>query len=221
MTGLIEAVSTGGTPPTSEEDYWGGTVPWLTPKDLSGNKLSIYVSDTERTLTSSGLRACASGLLLPGTVLLTKRAPVGLVAVNTVGMAINQGFLAFRCGHLLRPLYLAYWLRVNRPYLDQVANGSTYPELYLSDLFEFQISVPSMQDQDKILEIVAALQFANSLTIPLEQASPNLEGLAEIHQFRARISSLTDEILPALFSGLLSVETLVSILPRANERAAA
>ena len=49
--------------------------------------------------------------------------------MNAVPMATNQGFLNFQCGTKLRPVYLAYWFRVNKPYLELVANGSTYPEL--------------------------------------------------------------------------------------------
>jgi len=63
-------------------------------------------------------------------------------------MATNQGFLNFQCGPGIRPLYLAYWFRANKPYLDLIANGSTYPELYKGDLFEFHIAVPSLEEQD-------------------------------------------------------------------------
>lgn len=87
---------------------------------------------------------CGAKLLQPGTVLLTKRAPVGAVAVNAVPMTTNQGFLNFRCGPLLRALFLAHWLLANTRYLQKIANGSTYLELYKSDLFEFEVAVPSV-----------------------------------------------------------------------------
>ncbi|MFO7871261.1 MAG: restriction endonuclease subunit S [Kiritimatiellia bacterium] len=32
----IAEVIGGGTPKTKKEEYWGGDIPWLTPKDLSG-----------------------------------------------------------------------------------------------------------------------------------------------------------------------------------------
>lgn len=221
LVGLIDSVVTGGTPATTQDEYWDGPIPWLTPKDLSRRRDGIYVSETERTLTDSGLRACASGCLPPATVLLTKRAPVGLVAVNTVDMAINQGFLAFRCGPLLRPLYLAYWLRINRSYLDQIANGSTYPELYLSDLFELQMSVPDLDQQDKVLSIVAALQFAVSLAIPFEQSPTDLQALADIHRFKGRFSDLIDRLLPALFSGRIDISSFSGLNLPSYERQAA
>ena len=125
--GLVDGVDTGSTPLTTREEYWDGGIPWLTPKEVTGLGHGVYVSSTERTISELGLRNCSARLQPTGTVMLTKRAPVGAVAVNAVPMATNQGFLNFRCGRLLRPLYLAYWLRVNGPYLDLVATWLDLP----------------------------------------------------------------------------------------------
>lgn len=109
------------------------------------------VTTTERKVTEKGLRNSSAKIFPPGTVMLTKRAPVGAVVINAVPMATNQGFLNFECGRRIRPLYLAYWFRANHAYLNLVANGSTYPEIYKSELFEFEIAVPETDIQDKIV----------------------------------------------------------------------
>ena len=72
-------------------------------------------------------------------------------------MTTNQGFLNFRCGRRLLPLFLYYWFRANRRYLDAVANGSTYPELYGYDLFEFTLALPSIEEQRDIVAILGTL----------------------------------------------------------------
>jgi restriction endonuclease S subunit len=199
--GLIEAVDSGTTPSTTRDEYWDGGVPWVTPKEVSALGGAMYVSSTERTISQSGLASCSAKMLPVGTVMLTKRAPVGCVAVNAVPMATNQGFLNFRCGPKLRPLYLAHWLKVNRPYLDLVANGSTYPELYIGDLFEFHISVPSIEEQDRILEFIDALQLVTLLGEPLQQSVPNPEAVVPIQKQNERLSNIQDSILPLLLSG--------------------
>ena len=109
--GLIIRADSGGTPSTTESTYWDGDIPWLTPKDISNHVDRILVSSTERMLTRKGLLNSGSKLFAPGTVMLTKRTPVGLVAINAASMATNQGFLNFECGPMLRPLYLAYGLK--------------------------------------------------------------------------------------------------------------
>lgn len=205
VNGLILQVDTGSTPLTSKDEYWDGGIPWLTPKEITRFTNNLFVTRTERTISSAGLANSSAKILPTGTVMLSKRAPVGAVAVNAVPMATNQGFLNFTCGPHLRPLYLAYWLRANRPYLDMVANGSTYPEIYVTDLFEFEIAVPEVDVQDKILELIGALQFVSALGLPLEQSVMSTDALLSIQDQNQRLSALREAILPLLLSGELDV----------------
>jgi type I restriction enzyme S subunit len=120
-------------------------------------------------------------------------------------MATNQGFLNFQCGPALKPLYLAYWLRANTAYLDLVANGSTYPELYQGDLFEFEIAVPSVDVQDKIVKVLSAMQFLALMGLPLEQSVTSPEGMVAIQNQTRRLEAIQDQMLPLLLSGQLDV----------------
>ena len=206
---VIVRVDSGGTPSTGVEEYWDGDVPWLTPKEITTFSDGLFVSRTERSITQLGLDNSAAKLMPPSTVMLSKRAPVGAVAVNAVPMATNQGFLNFRCGKLLRPLYLAFWLRANTPYLDKVANGSTYPELYQNDLFEFEISIPPLHVQDSILDVLSALQFAALMGLPLEQSVSDPERMVAVQAQNRRLSEIRNEILPLLLSGTLDVSSLI------------
>ncbi len=206
--GIINNVDSGGTPNTAESEYWDGDIPWLTPKEITALTDGVYVSKTERTITSKGLNNSAAKILPPGTVMLTKRAPVGSVVINAVHMCTNQGFLNFQCGPKLRPLYLVYWLRANKLYLDRVANGSTYPELYKSDLFEFEIAVPPLQEQDAILSVISALQYILLLGLPLEQSVTTPEQMISMQEQNRRLQSIRDDLLPKLLSGELDVSQI-------------
>lgn len=202
---LIKRADSGGTPSTRREDYWDGGIPWLTPKEIVGFTEGLFVTRTERSITESGLTNSAAKMLPAGTVMLTKRAPVGSVVVNAVPMATNQGFLNFHCGLSLRPVYFAYWLRANRPYLDSVANGSTYPELYRGDLFEFEIAVPAVEVQDKIVEVLGALQFVSLMGLPLEQSVASPDEMLALQERTHRLSTIRDQILPLLLAGQIDV----------------
>ena len=86
-----------------------------------------------------------------------------------------------------------------------VANGSTYPEIYVTDLFEFEIAVPEVDVQDKILELIGALQFVSALGLPLEQSVMSTDALLSIQDQNQRLSALREAILPLLLSGELDV----------------
>jgi restriction endonuclease S subunit len=211
---LIAQVDSGGTPSTGNAEYWDGDIPWLTPKEITAFENGFFISRTERTITAEGLAQSAAKLFRAETVMLTKRAPVGAVAINAVPMATNQGFLNFQCGQKLRPLYLACWFRVNRPYLELVANGSTYPELYKSDLFEFEIAVPSLEEQDAIIGVIGALQYANLLGMPLEQSVSSSEAMIRIQEQNRRLRSIRDSIMPLLLSGAVSAGKALALSER-------
>lgn len=205
--GLIIEVSSGATPKTAIDEYWDGDIPWLTPKEITGSE-GIYVGFTERNITQLGLKNSSTKLFRSGTVMLSKRAPVGAVAVNTRDMCTNQGFLNFSCGEKLKPLYFAYWLKINKPYLDAIANGSTYPELYKSDLFEFQIAVPSIKEQDKILNIIGALQFASLSGNAMEQSVTDIEKIKDIRSASNKLKVAIDDLMYLIFSGEITVDEL-------------
>ncbi|MEW5987755.1 MAG: restriction endonuclease subunit S [Chloroflexota bacterium] len=203
--GVITNVESGGTPSTVNSKFWDGDIPWLTPKEITPYSDRVYVSKTERTITIKGLSNSGAKLMPAGTVMLTKRAPVGYVVINAIPMTTNQGFMNFQCGPKIRPLYLAYWLRANRPYLEIVSNGSTYPELYKGDLFEFKIAVPPIDEQDAILNVISAIQYVSLLGLPLEQSVTTPELMIEMQGLNRRLRTIRDAILPKLLSGELDV----------------
>ncbi|WP_315553765.1 restriction endonuclease subunit S [Alloprevotella tannerae] len=70
----IGEVVGGGTPSTTNKDFWGGGIPWISPKDLTGYN-SIYISHGENFLTPKGLKS-GTRLLPKDTVLFSSRAPI-------------------------------------------------------------------------------------------------------------------------------------------------
>ena len=206
--GFIISVSTGSTPSTSVSNYWNGNIPWLTPKDITNNNEEIFVSQTERSVTQAGIQNSGAKLLPTGTVMLTKRAPVGIAIINSIPMSTNQGFLNFSCGENLDPVYLCYWFRCNKPYLDTVANGSTYPELYLSDLFEFETSFPNITEQQKTSKFLLSLESTIRLGKVLEGSSINPSHVIEIRKETQELERFRNIIVPKLLAGEITVEKL-------------
>lgn len=186
---IVEA-SSGSTPDTKNSELWGGKHYWLTPKEITNEFCPRYKINTERTISDKGLTK-SGGLFPINTVMMSKRAPVGYPVLNKVPMATNQGFMNFRCGKKLLPEFLYYWIKCNRSYLERIANGSTYDELYSHDLFEAQIGVPSIKEQEKII------RFLNSLEDEIQQRidlNKFLDGFQKI-VFNKLFPSIFDETL--------------------------
>jgi type I restriction enzyme S subunit len=205
---VIVKVDSGGTPNTKEESYWGGDIPWITPKEFSNNE-ALYYQHTERYITKEGLANSSAKIIPAYSVLLTKRAPVGLVGINTVDMATNQGFLNFTCGSKLLPAYFANWLKLNKPYLQAISNGSTYDELYKSDLFEFQIAIPPVDYQKKVLAILSSIDLLIKLKEPIETIMTSQNNLEWIANQNERLNKIKDILIYQLFSGEIDANNLL------------
>lgn len=132
----------GGTPSTKNPKYWDdGTYNFATPKDLS-NLSSIYLLNTDRKVTRAGLNKISSGLLEPGTLLLSSRAPVGYLAINTIPICINQGFIAMKCNKALTTNYMLNWTKTYLEKIKSRASGTTFSELSKRNFRPMKILVP-------------------------------------------------------------------------------
>ena len=159
--GEICQIVGGGTPKTSVPAYWRGDIRWATPKDLS-NQRTRYISDTGRSITDAGLNSSGAKILPAGSVLLSSRAPIGLVAINTMPMATNQGFksLVPKNGQI-DTAFLAYWLSANTRYLQSLGSGATFKEISKAVVEKIEIPVPPLAEQRRIariLDLIVTLQ---------------------------------------------------------------
>jgi type I restriction enzyme S subunit len=89
-----------------------------------------------------------------------------------------------------------------------VANGSTYPELYAGDLFEFEIAVPPLDVQDAILKVINAIQYIRLVGLPLEQLASTPEQLTEVQEHNRHLSVVQDTLLLKLLSGEIDASRL-------------
>ena len=127
--GEVVNVVGGTTPSTKVIEYWeGGTHCWATPKDLS-NLSSPVLLDTARKITNAGLHRISSGLLPPGTVLLSSRAPIGYLAISEEPVAINQGFIAMPPRDGLSNLFMLCWCNAFQEEILNYASGTTFLEI--------------------------------------------------------------------------------------------
>jgi len=156
LLGEVAEVVGGGTPSTSETSYWGGSIPWITPSEVTRNEGQIIVV-TERTITPEGLAASSATLLPEHAVLMTSRATVGAVALTGRPMATNQGFATLVARKGVLPYFLMYWVQANRVEFESRASGSTFPEINRSKVKAVPIRLPTLPVQRRIVDLIGAL----------------------------------------------------------------
>ncbi|HHE8712299.1 restriction endonuclease subunit S [Haemophilus influenzae] len=172
----VATIVGGGTPSSSKSEYFeNGNIPWITPKDLSGyNKR--YISKGERNITELGLKNSSAKLLPKNTVLLTSRAPIGYIAIASNEISTNQGFksLVLNDGHI--PEFFYYLLKNNVHILESRATGSTFKEISGQILKDTELSIPTPDIQQKIVDILSPLDDKIELNTQINQT---LEQIAQ------------------------------------------
>jgi type I restriction enzyme S subunit len=172
--GDIAEIVGGSTPSTADPSNFDGDIPWLTPKDLSGQH-ERYISSGERNLSQKGLARCSTHLLPAGAVLLSSRAPIGYVAIAKNPITTNQGFRSLVLKPGFEPEFVYYWLKANRDELERHASGSTFRELSGSALAQIAIQIPDRAAQRAIVHILGTLDDKIELN---QQMNETLEAMA-------------------------------------------
>jgi type I restriction enzyme S subunit len=151
--GDVCEVMNGGTPKTGVPEYWDGSHLWITPAEM-GKRLTPYVNDTERKITDLGLRDSSARMLPSNSVILSSRAPIGHLVINTEPMATNQGCKGIIPVNQLQHKFLYYYLSSIVDLLNSLGTGATFKELSGSKLKEVTIPVPPLPEQQCIVGIL-------------------------------------------------------------------
>lgn len=180
----VAEVIAGGTPKSSEYDFWDGDVVWLTPTDL-GKDNARNIEASARTITALGQAAAGLAPLPVGSLVMSTRAPVGSMGILAVPATTNQG-----CKGMVFDRdkadgrFFYYLLSLAVPYLNAVAQGATFVELSGYQLKNLPIACPDTETQREIANWLD--QEMNSFDTLAAKYRRELELLAE---YRASLIS--------------------------------
>ena len=145
---------TGGTPPTSNNTFWNGNIPFITPADVKEDK---YVCKTERYITSEGARKV--GFILPtGTVLVVCiGSTIGKTGVIYGEGIINQQINAIICDEKVNKDYVYYAVTFRAGLLKSLSGVAAVPIIKKSLFEQFKLPLPPLPEQRKIAEILSGV----------------------------------------------------------------
>lgn len=155
-------VESGGTPSSTNKEYWNGEIAWTTLIDLPSNDRITQIDKTERTITELGLKKSSAKLLPENSVLVSSRATIGRIGVNNVPLATNQGFknIIIKDFSKVSPIYLANVLTGKVDEMQRLGTGGTYKEISKTNFSKIKIPLPPLEVQKAIVEQVEVKQNA-------------------------------------------------------------
>ena len=183
----------GGTPSKENGDYWkDGEINWYTPSDITRGKGLFFSSSILKT-NELGLRKSSAKLIPAYSVMMTSRATIGAVGINTTEACTNQGFITCIPNETFSYPYLLNWIKQTTTYIELIATGATFKEIGRTEFKKLKICRPSKESMKEF----------SALTIPIYKEIETLE-------FKNKnLQKTRDLLLPRLVSGKLSVEHLI------------
>ncbi|SHL55718.1 restriction endonuclease subunit S [Fibrobacter sp. UWH4] len=172
---LCSNICSGGTPNRSNDSFYNnGNIPWLNTKEVSFNR--IY--QTENFITELGLKNSAAKWIPQNTVVVAMYgATAGKSAIVKIPVTTNQACCNLTIDGSKADYRFVYYSLFNRyEHLASLANGGAQQNLNAGLIREFKISVPELETQTKIADILSSLDDKIELN---NQINRNLEEQAQ------------------------------------------
>ena len=156
--GDLAKMNSGGTPDSSNSEYYGGDIPFLSISDItSTNK---YISRTEKTITEKGLRNSSARIFPIKTIMYAMYASLGKCGIANISLSCSQAILGITPSKNIDTEYLYYILSYIEETVKEFGQTGTQTnlskqlvqdlELYLpTDAKEQQAIATILSDMDK------------------------------------------------------------------------
>lgn len=168
--GDLVKIAGGGTPKKSVAKYYGGDIPWVTPKDMK----SWYVDGAKINITEAGLKESTARLVPAGSVLVVVRSGVLKhslpIAITSRPVALNQDMKALVCSELIEPRYLARLIQAESSKVLTWVRATTADNFPIKNLADLEIPVPPLVEQRRIadaLDLVDGLRGSRKSSLAL------------------------------------------------------
>jgi type I restriction enzyme S subunit len=162
--GEVVSVVNGGTPSTKSEDYWGGSIVWITTTELTAFD-GKRVNSSKRTITVDGLRNGPARLVRAGTTLVGTTATIGTCALADCELTFNQQISGLiPLDKDLDDSYLFYWIQHIKSILEGLSAGTSFKRISTSVLKTVSINFPPIGEQKRIAAVISEMdEFIESI----------------------------------------------------------
>lgn len=165
----------GATPESTNVDFWDGDIKWITPADFKTK--DVFVMGGSRNLTIEGYKSCSTSMLPIGSIVFSKRAPIGTVAITADKLCTNQGCLGLveKSDRVLNKFYF-YVISIYGEVFNLYGSGTTFKEISANTFANIKLPMPPIQEQKHIVNFLdAKCAEIDALTADIQTQIDSLE----------------------------------------------
>lgn len=145
--------------PRNAPEFYGGDIPFIQTGDVvsSNGRIKVY----SQTLNEKGLKV--SKMFKKGTIVLTIAANIGDTGILEFDACFPDSLVGITPLADLNPVYLEHFLQSRKEYLNSISTQSAQKNINLAKLNPMLIAIPSLSEQEKIVDILVSLDQELSL----------------------------------------------------------
>lgn len=152
---LADGVFGGGTPKTSIDTYWNGSIPWIQSSNLMDDKIENFIND--KSITNLAIKESATKLIPANSIAIVTRVGVGKVALIREKFATSQDFLSFYCRHEHNSLFMAYQISRLMKVKSRLLQGTSIKGITKSEVLESEVLIPKgAEEETKIADFLSS-----------------------------------------------------------------
>lgn len=153
LESLIKKGKAGGTPSSTNSDYYNGDIPFLSIKDMTDQ--GKYIVKTEKTITEEGLNNSSAWIIPKNSLLYSIYASIGLVAINRSDISTSQAIYGIILKDGVSLEYMYYYLTYFKKNIHKYIETGTQGNLNAKLLKSFEILLPSLGEQEMIVNVLS------------------------------------------------------------------
>ena len=163
LTHTCSRIYGGGTPSKSHPEYFEGSIPWVSPKDMK----SDVIIDSIDHITEDAIEHSTTNLVPEGSVLMVIRSGILKhdlpVAINAVPVTINQDMKAFVPGESITASFLRNYFKAIEPDVLAGIRGVTADNIDFKAFQQREIIIPTINKQNEFEEFCKQLDKSKSV----------------------------------------------------------
>ncbi|MDG1277001.1 MAG: restriction endonuclease subunit S [Algoriphagus sp.] len=175
--GEVGDIVVGGTPSTTQKEYWGGNIGWIGSGELKDD----YVSFPTKHITHSGLKNSSTIMMPKGTVLLAMTgATLGKTGLLTFECCGNQSVAGILPSKRFDSYFMFQVLQNEKNQIFSFAGGAAQIGINKKNIEGLTINLPSPQEQEKIAVFLSKIDLVQrQLTMKITQTQIWKKGLLQ------------------------------------------
>lgn len=182
----------GGTPSKANKNYWNGSIPWASIKDIK----TQYLNATSDFISEDGLNNSATNLAQPNQIILATRINPGRPIITKIKTAINQDLKVVKPKIEIDTFFLYYLFVTIEKDILKLSNGTTVLGVTLTTLNDFDVQIPPLETQQAIVSKIEEL-FSE-----LDQ------GIEDLKTAQQQLKIYRQSVLKYAFEGKLTNENV-------------